>query len=319
MAKKDNIPKVWEFLGVSKPTWYRWSLTERETELKARESQENSLTEKEALAFYRKELEKSHLGAGEFLWERERLDLEEEVKAYLENLTPEQKKSLELFKGIKTLVSFGNDPRFRLRLAHIPALEKIIPIPRGRMIEIFGDKGTGKTTLSILIAKEFKKNSPLRIMFIDTEKTLSEEYLVKNGLTDVELVSEDNAKEALDTFIRAASSKRYSLIVLDSIASLKVAAEEKNELGDANMGVRAFLMNQFIRRLTQYQNKETTFVFTNQIRDSLKSYGSDFTTPGGHAIKHGATLRLWLKRGKIMVEKTKFGGIPNGTEFKYEW
>ena len=52
MAKKDNIPKVWEFLGVSKPTWYRWSLTERETELKARESQENSLTEKEALAFF---------------------------------------------------------------------------------------------------------------------------------------------------------------------------------------------------------------------------------------------------------------------------
>jgi DNA replication protein DnaC len=318
-----NKPKIWEILGVSRPTFYRWDETRRETEIKAKLSQENSLIENEVLRNFSENETVSKLSlkeAPKFKWELEDELLEEEVKRHLENLTQEQRETLEMFKDPKYgRIVFGNDPRLILRLANIPELEKITPIPRGRMIEIYGDKGVGKTTLGLRIAKEFQKNSPLKILFIDTDNSMSREYLDKSGLTDVELISEEDAKTALETYLLAASSHKYSLIILDSIANMKPKAEDKGEIGDANMGIRAFMMNQFVRKLTPLQNKETTFLFMNQIRDSLKSFGSPYDSPGGHAMKHGATLRLYLKRGKIQIEKTKFGDIPNGTEFKYEW
>ena len=42
----------------------------------------------------------------------------------------------------------------------------------------------------------------------------------------------------------------------------------------------------------------TTMLAINQIRDSIGSYGGGITTPGGHAIKHHAILRMFITQAK---------------------
>ena len=310
--------KIHEIIGVSKPTWYRWSRQQRETEIKARLSQEIGLTEKEVLGA---ELAKLDCGettsgpiSGKYPWEIEEQVLADEIKAHLDNLTNDQKATLELFKGS---VMFGNDPRLRTKKVEIPELEGITLFPRNRISEFFGDKGVGKTTLSLMVAKVFLSNSPKSVLFIDTEETTDSEYVANRGLdpSRVDLIHEKDAETALNKVIDGAKSGNYSLIILDSVANLMPKCEVKGELGDKNMGARAFLMNQLIRKITPL-TKTNTFLFVNQVRDNMDAYGSPYVTPGGHAIKHGASLRLQLrktaKRSICKVEKSKIG--PDGFE-----
>jgi len=171
-------------------------------------------------------------------------------------------------------------------------------MPRGRVIEIFGHEGTGKTTLCLHVIAEAQKMGGTAA-FIDVEHALDPVYAKKIGV-DLEklLISQpDTAEQALEIVETLVRSNAIDVIIVDSVAGLAPRAEIEGEMGDSHMGLIARLMSQALRKLSGIISKtKTCVIFTNQIRQKIGIvYGNPETTPGGLALKFHASVRLELR------------------------
>lgn len=176
-------------------------------------------------------------------------------------------------------------------------------IPRGRVTEIFGQEGSGKTTLAYHIVAEAQRLGGFAV-YIDTEHVLDLEY-AKNVGVDLDrlfLSQPDTGEQALeiaDTFVRSGA---VDVIVIDSVAALVPKAELEGEMGESHVGLQARLMSQALRKLAgSIQKSRTAAIFINQVRHRIGvTYGNPETTPGGLALKFYATVRLRLHRGEAI-------------------
>lgn len=172
-------------------------------------------------------------------------------------------------------------------------------VPRGRVIEVFGAEGSGKTTLSLSILAQAQRASGV-VAFIDAEHALDPSYAKKIGV-DVEnlLISQpDTGEQALEIAETLVRSGALDVIVIDSVAALVPRAEIEGEMGDQHIGLQARLMSQALRKLTSTISKsKTCLIFINQLRMKIGvMFGSPETTPGGRALKFYASVRLDMRR-----------------------
>ncbi|MCX5725833.1 MAG: recombinase RecA [Candidatus Saganbacteria bacterium] len=179
-------------------------------------------------------------------------------------------------------------------------------LPRGRVIEIFGPEGGGKTTVSLHAIAEAQKRGGIAA-FIDAEHALDPLYAKKLGVdVDNLLISQpdygEQALEIADTLIRSGA---VDIIVVDSVAALVPKAEIEGEMGDVQVGLQARLMSKALRKLTAVISKsKTIMIFVNQIREKIGvMFGSPETTPGGRALKFYSSIRLDVRS----VEKIREG------------
>jgi recombination protein RecA len=181
-------------------------------------------------------------------------------------------------------------------------------VPRGRIVEIYGPEGSGKTTLTCSIIAQAQKAGGMAA-FVDAEHAFDVSYGKKIGV-DVEnlLVSQpDTGEQALEIAEVLVRSGALDIVVVDSVAALVPAAELNGEMGDAHVGLQARLMSQALRKLTGVVSKtKTCLVFTNQIRMKIGVlFGSPETTSGGNALKFYASVRMDIRR---------IGAIKEGEE-----
>ena len=172
-------------------------------------------------------------------------------------------------------------------------------LPTGRIVEIYGPEGSGKTSLSLHVVAEAQKAGGL-VAFIDAEHALDPAYAKALGVdTDNLLVSQpdtgEQALEIADTLVRSGA---MSVIVIDSVAALVPRAEIEGEMGDSHVGLQARLMSQALRKLAGNVNRSNTiFIFINQLREKIGvMFGSPETTPGGRALKFYSSVRLDVRR-----------------------
>ncbi len=172
-------------------------------------------------------------------------------------------------------------------------------IPRGRIVEIYGQESSGKTTLALHVIAEAQKKGGLAA-FIDAEHALDVHYARKLGVkVDDLLISQpDYGEQALEIAEILVRSNAIDVIVIDSVAALVPKAEIDGEMGDPHVGLQARLMSQALRKLTAAISKsQTSVIFINQIRMKIGvMYGSPETTTGGNALKFYATMRLEIRR-----------------------
>jgi len=112
-------------------------------------------------------------------------------------------------------------------------------IPRGRIVEIYGPEGSGKTTLALHIIANAQKNGGTAV-FIDAEHALDPVYARKLGV-DVEnlyISQPDYGEQALEIAEELSKSGAVDVIVIDSVAALVPKAELDGEIGDSFMGCR---------------------------------------------------------------------------------
>src|SRR3989441_1223751 len=141
-------------------------------------------------------------------------------------------------------------------------------IPRGRIVEVYGPEGSGKTTVCLHIIAEAQKKGGIAI-FIDAEHALDPTYARTLGVNiDELLVSQpDNGEQALEIADLMVRSGAVDLVVIDSVAALVPRAEIEGEMGDSHVGLQARLMSQALRKLTGSISKsKTCVIFINQIR-----------------------------------------------------
>jgi recombination protein RecA len=180
-------------------------------------------------------------------------------------------------------------------------------VPRGRVTEIYGSEGSGKTTLCQHLVAEAQLMGGVAA-FIDMEHALDPVYAATCGVDVDELyISQpDTGEQALEIAEALVRSGAVDLIVLDSVAALVPRAEIEGEMGDSHPGLQARLMSQALRKLSgAIKASNTAMVFTNQLRHRIGvMYGSPETTSGGMALKFYSSVRLDIRR----VQAIKAGG-----------
>ena len=184
-------------------------------------------------------------------------------------------------------------------------------IPRGRVCELFGPEGSGKTTLALHVIASAQKAGGMAA-FIDAEHALDPTWARKLGVKlDSLLISQpDTGEQALEITEMLVRSNAVDVIVIDSVAALIPRAEIEGEMGDTHVGLQARLMSQAMRKLTGIMSKtRTAVIFINQIRMKIGvMFGNPETTPGGRALKFYSSVRIDIRRVSTIKEADKAVG-----------
>jgi len=172
-------------------------------------------------------------------------------------------------------------------------------VPRGRITEVYGPEGSGKTTICQHIVAEVQRSGGIAA-FIDMEHALDPSYAARCGV-DVEglyISQPDTGEQALEIAEALVRSGAVDVVVIDSVAALVPRAEIEGEMGDSHPGLQARLMSQALRKLSgAIKQSNTIMIFTNQLREKIGvMFGSPETTSGGRALKFYASVRLDVRR-----------------------
>ena len=168
-------------------------------------------------------------------------------------------------------------------------------LPRGRVVEVYGPEGSGKTTIALHAVASAQKAGGIAA-FIDAEHALDPEYAKKLGVdTDALLVSQpDTGEQALEIVDMLIRSGAIDVVVIDSVAALVPRAEIEGEMGDSHVGLQARLMSQALRKITgALSQTKTTAIFINQLREKVgvmfgcMSYATRVTLADGTQQKIG--------------------------------
>lgn len=191
-------------------------------------------------------------------------------------------------------------------------------IPQGTIVEVFGEPGSGKTTLGLELAASMQAQNGV-VMWIDTEHSLNRQYAENVGLeTDALLVSQpDSGEEALDIAETCCRSGGVDLVVLDSVAALMTRFERNASLRDSMSKQvhykRAEMITRSVRTISMYcREVGTNFIMINQTRHSMDENGNQKTdqkTPGGKSMKFYTYARLQLFRKASLVQGGTHRGI----------
>lgn len=192
-------------------------------------------------------------------------------------------------------------------------------IPRGRIIEISGPEGSGKTAFSAAIIGYWQEKYGATCAFLDGEATASPVWFKSLSVNWEKLLysAPDTLEQVLDTIDTLASTGEVDLIVYDSIASLPSIAEAEKSAGDVNVAALSKVLTSALRKLTPVLSKnKCTVIFINQLREKIGAFspngGIPTTTPGGRALKHAASLRLEMKRAFGDGSQIKENGVVVG-------
>lgn len=188
-------------------------------------------------------------------------------------------------------------------------------IPRGRVTEIIGAPGGGKTTICLHAIASAQKTG-LTAAFIDVEHTFDAEYAQCLGVdVDSLLFSQpQSAEQALDIFDALVKSGAVGIIVLDSVAQMSTNAEIEGDMSAQQRGDKARLLSKAMRKMVPpIAETKTAAIFINQWRkDASGGYGAEKQMPGGEGLKFASSLILDVAR-KETLYKTKGGdNLPVG-------
>jgi DNA repair protein RadA len=201
-------------------------------------------------------------------------------------------------------------------------------IEPGAVTEIFGEYRTGKTQLAHQLCVNVQlsyEEGGLEggALYIDTEGTFRPERIIQMALgkdldynkilknitigraynSDHQILLAKEAPKIID-------KKKIKLIIVDSL----IGHFRSEYIGRGTLASRQQTINSHIHdllRLTETY-EELAVVFTNQV--SAKPdvfYGNPLTHTGGHVVAHGATIRIFLRKGKGEQRIAKVVDAPN--------
>ena len=229
-------------------------------------------------------------------------------------------KQIEKNFGIGSIMSLDPDQLTRIKGHSTGALSLDLAlggagIPSGRICELYGPEGSGKTTLALHVIASAQDNGGVAA-FIDAEHALDPTWARKLGVNlEQLLVSQpDTGEQALEICEMLVRSSAVDVVVVDSVAALIPRAEIEGEMGDTHVGLQARLMSQAMRKLIGAISKSrTSVIFINQIRMKIGvMFGNPETTPGGNALKFYSSVRIDVRR----VGTIKDGDEPIGNHVR---
>lgn len=192
-------------------------------------------------------------------------------------------------------------------------------IPVGRISEINGLEGTGKSLLISHIIANAQKEGAV-IAYGETEMASSPDFMIRVGVQLDKMTFWQ--PRTLEGFFAGAekiiikareqfpNKERPVLIILDSIAATPTEVEIEGTY-DANsrVGLMAKAMSLGLKKITQTVGHEyVTMILVNQLRMKLNAppFTDPFVAPGGLALAFHSSIRLRMSsKGKIKDDVSK--------------
>lgn len=215
-------------------------------------------------------------------------------------------------------------------------------IPRGRVIEFFGEENGGKTTTALDIVanaqkcfqKEYEdelnelQNNKLNktqeqrlsylqnrgrgqaIIWIDCENTFDEDWARTLGV-DVDSLYfmqplSQSAEQIFDNVESMVHTGEVGLVVLDSLGAMLSQQEWEKSMEEKTYCGIAGPLTRFSKKIEYACAKYgCTFIGINQMREDISNSYSVYKTPGGKTWKHVCSLRLMFSKGPYYSEQYK--------------
>jgi len=180
--------------------------------------------------------------------------------------------------------------------------------PRGRITEIWGREGVGKTYLATMLMANLSQDQ--KVLFVDTEYSLNEARVAALGANtaNIEYVADSRLERVTELLI--ASVGKYDVIILDSLAMLTPLSVETAEVGERSIGLFALLLKHWVVKFRPLlSTSKTAFVALNQYRPPIGLYATE-QPPGGMAWMHSCDIRVKLSTtaaDKIIKDKVQVG------------
>lgn len=172
-------------------------------------------------------------------------------------------------------------------------------IPRGKIVEIYGDPSVGKSTISLQTIAAVQKQGK-KCLFADIEWSYDARYAESLGVNNSKLglIRERFAEDALDAIEKEAVDGDWDLIVLDSIGGLLPRTEAEKMAGEKTIGGQASLVARFCRKIVPILSlKDTSLIVLNHSFTDIMS-GKIMTSGGRKLDFHKSfSVRLRAKTG----------------------
>ncbi|XP_016476974.1 DNA repair protein recA homolog 2, mitochondrial isoform X1 [Nicotiana tabacum] len=188
-------------------------------------------------------------------------------------------------------------------------------LPKGRIVEIYGQEASGKTTLALHVIKEAQKLGGY-CAYLDVENGMNPSLAEAIGVNVENLLisqpdSAENLLSIVDTLTKSGS---VDVIVVDSVAALVPRLELDATLGDSPKGLQSKIMTQALRKIhSSLCNSSTLIIFVNQVRSNKGlARGSgrmEEVTCGGNALPFYAAVRLRTIRKQLLKNRDKITGL----------
>ncbi|TFF95693.1 MAG: DNA repair and recombination protein RadA [Promethearchaeota archaeon] len=201
-------------------------------------------------------------------------------------------------------------------------------IESGSVTELFGEYRTGKTQIAhqlcVNVQLPYEEGGveggalyidaegtfrPERIISMAEAKDLDYNEVLKNIVIGRAYNSDHQillAKEAS----KIIEEKNIKLIIVDSI----ISHFRSEYIGRGTLATRQQILNTHIHDLLRLSEtyEEMAVLFTNQVSSKPDVfYGNPITHTGGNIIAHGATIRIYLRKGKGEQRVAKVIDAPN--------
>src|SRR3990167_10288547 len=175
--------------------------------------------------------------------------------------------------------------------------------PLGRIVNVVGDKSTGKTLLAIEALTNFLRQYPDgKAYYAESEAAFNQEYAQALGLPLDKIQFPENidtVEQLFDDITRAlkeAGDQRV-LYVLDSLDALTDESEKGRDIRDGTYGTgKSKQMSQLLRRLVRdVEKSKATVMIISQVRDNIgATFGRKYTRSGGRALDFYASVVVYL-------------------------
>jgi recombination protein RecA len=196
--------------------------------------------------------------------------------------------------------------------------------PFGRIIQLYGAPGSGKSLMTYLAIVEAQKVNPTaKQVLIDSENTFNAQWAEILGVDTSRLYVVDgelavNGKRCFEMLLgepKEDSKHNYSgkkkeglldliankefdanLIILDSLGAIIPPGEDVAAVGKMNMALMArFLTTTFKKLSLDVTRANIPFLIVNHKRDNMDMYGADHTFSGGNTYAHFLSANVYFE------------------------
>jgi recombination protein RecA len=205
-------------------------------------------------------------------------------------------------------IQYGMDP-LKIDLSSLSQYDpsKKMGLPLGKLVEIFGEEGGGKSSIAYRAAGYAQKMGHM-VAWIDTEHSFSPSLAQINGCNPDDLIYSNlvnaddpdkdfHGEDVIDKICKMCEVG-IKVIVLDSVANLIPKARHEAGAEQKFMGLLSRLLSDNMGKVVGYAEKYgTLLLFINQLREKIgMQWGDPETSPGGHSLKHNASLRIKISK-----------------------
>lgn len=203
---------------------------------------------------------------------------------------------------------------------------KNLGITTRNLVEVYGATGVGKTTIATSIAARLADKLGLGVASLDIEP--QSPVLISQICNTVgyngewKWVRPKGAKTSDEYLLGALNDAMAdgNIAILDSIGAISPVAEVEGDVGDRNIGARAFPMAQYSRgasRNLKYMDKPSFAFMTNHKYQEIATglAFKTYDTPGGKVKNYLLTILLDVKIPYLPVN----GGSKKQMHFETGW